>query len=108
MGWAWLCWITTTLLLLISLYFSIHNKKWNVELHKAWEVKEISDDFSIRPNTDAWVSAPREVQMNPYEESVGRIDANNYEYERWRRAAAWVQESNQEKELPVASMSANQ
>ena len=97
MAWAWLGWITITLLLFASLFYAVKTKRWNVQVPVAWELtKPPTPEFTI----DGEERGTR-PQMGTREDTgkakavpEGGVDRESYEYERWKRAVTWLQEEN--------------
>jgi hypothetical protein len=93
MAWAWLGWITITLLLFISLFYALKTRRWYAQIPQAWELSNRSTpDFTI--DGDERVAGPKMKERADASAEEEGIDPNNYEFERWKRAAAWLQEEN--------------
>jgi hypothetical protein len=93
MAWAWLGWITITLLLFISLFYAIKTRRWYAQITQAWELPNRStSDFTI--DGDERIVGPKTTERGNASAEEEGIDPNNYEFERWKRAVTWLQEEN--------------
>lgn len=113
MGWAWLAWITVSLLLGTSLFFAVRSKAWNIQLPEAWQTQKKKNkpygDFVVgdTATTRSQLAVGRGDVERGNDADEGVINVDNFEVERWKRAVTWLQDGNTEKQQPaVASTSA--
>jgi hypothetical protein len=93
MAWAWLGWITITLLLFVSLFYAVKTRRWYAQISQAWELSNPSTpDFTI--DGDERAAGPKMKERGDASAEEEGIDPNNYDFERWKRAVTWLQEEN--------------
>jgi hypothetical protein len=111
MAWAWLGWITITLLLIVGFFFAIRNHTFKAESHLAWQTHD-NNHFDMTETggnrqSHGYGYAQRDVETGPGTNMRNLPTAsgtglnnnnndpnaeNNYEFERWRKAVDWLQE----------------
>jgi len=94
MAWAWLGWITITLLLFTSLFFAIRTRRWQAQLPNSWELENRTTPGFTIDGEERNSGAKMETRDLGKAAEEGNIDPNAYEFERWKRAVDWLHEEN--------------
>jgi hypothetical protein len=97
MAWAWLGWITITVILFASIGFAWRNDwDWRKEAHRAWEIKAVTtsnfafDNPNGQQQTGEDSVAKDEMNRPRDEESDFRL--SDYDVARWKKAVSWLGE----------------
>ncbi|PVF99948.1 hypothetical protein CPB86DRAFT_682614, partial [Serendipita vermifera] len=97
MAWAWLGWITITLILLTSIAFAWRNDwDWHKQAYRAWEIKAVTtSNFAFEGGNHASGQTTGEPSAKdgsdrPPQDEETAFTLNNYDIERWKRAVTWL------------------